>query len=524
MNTNLSSTLDRAASLYPDKTAVIDGPVRHTYAELAKRVAAVDAGLAGLGVGAGDVVALLMLNSHRHLECWFAIPRGGAVITDLNIRLVPAEQQAILDDCGATVLIVDDAFLEVGLGLADACASVRHVVHAGQGATPEGAVAYEALATGAGRPAAVLDEDALAGIFYTGGTTGRAKGAMLTHRSLLANAKHVLIAWEYTAKDRYLHAAPMFHLADGCSTYGLTWCGGTHVIIPAFDPELTIRTIAEERVTRTLLVPTMINMVVDHPALAEHDLSSLERITYGSSPMPDELQRKAMERIDCDWLQAYGMTEASPLVLTCGVEDHDRGARGEEPYRTRLRAAGTPVVGVDVEVRRADGTTADVGEPGEIWVRGENLMIGYWKREQETADAFDADGWYRSGDAAYRDRDGYLYIVDRMKDMIISGGENVYSSEVENAIYAHPAVVEAAVFSVPDERWGERVHAAVVLRDGVSVEADAIIEHCRPLIAGYKLPRSVDIHLEPLPKSGAGKILKVALREPYWRGHDRAVS
>jgi len=524
MQHNIATTLDRAARLYPGKTAVIDGDVRYDYAEFARRVGAVDAGLAAHGVAAGDIVAVLMLNSHRHLECWFAIPRGGAILNDLNFRLAPAELETVLDDCGARTLIVDDAFLDAGLALADRCAAITQVIYAGSRSAPEGTISYEELANSSSRPPAVLDEDTVAGIFYTGGTTGRPKGALLTHRSLLGNAKHVLISWGYTAEDRYLHAAPMFHLADGCSTFGLTWVGGTHIIIPAFDPELVIRTLAEEKVTRVLLVPTMITMVVDHPALAEHDLSSLQRITYGASPMPDELLRRAMERIDCGWMQAYGMTEASPLVLTCGVEDHCRGAAGEEPYATRLRAAGTPVVGVDVEVRRPDGSVADVGEPGEIWVRGENLMKGYWNRPQETAAAFDDAGWYRSGDAAYQDADGYFYIVDRMKDMIISGGENVYSSEVENAIYAHPDVVEAAVFGVPDERWGERVHAAVVPREGADIDEDAIIEHCRTLIAGYKLPRSVDVHDEPLPKSGAGKILKVELRKPYWQGRDRAVS
>jgi len=524
MHNNLIATLDRAASLYPGKVAVIDGDVQYDYAEFARRVGAVDAGLAAQGVAPGDIVAVLMLNSHRHLECWFAIPRGGAVLNDLNTRLAPAELEAILEDCAANTLIIDDAFLEIGLGLAERCAAITRVVYAGAQPTPDGTISYEALAAGEPRAAAVLDEDTVAGIFYTGGTTGRSKGAMLTHRGLLGNAKHVLISWGYGTDDRYLHAAPMFHLADGSSTYGLTWCGGTHVIIPAFDPELVIRTIAEERITRILLVPTMITMVVDHPALGDHDLSSLQRVTYGASPMPAELLRRAMERLDCEWVQAYGMTEASPLVLTCGAEDHRRGAAGEEPYATRLRAAGTPVVGVEAEVRREDGTIADVSEPGEIWIRGENLMRGYWNRPEETAAAFDDAGWYRSGDAAYRDTDGYFYIVDRVKDMIISGGENVYSSEVENAIYALSGVVEAAVFGVPDDRWGERVHAAVVLREGVELHADDVITHCRELIAGYKLPRSVDFHVEALPKSGAGKILKTELRKPYWAGRDRAVS
>ena len=239
------------------------------------------------------------------------------------------------------------------------------------------------------------------------------------------------------------------------------------MIIPAFDPGLTLATIEAERVTRTLLVPTMLSLIVSHADLGSRDLSSLRQIIYGASPMPDDLLRQVMGAIPCEWAQAYGMTEASPLVTYLPAEDHVRGAAGEEPHATRLKSAGRPVFGVRVSVRRSDGTDAEPGEPGEIWVSGPNIMLGYWRRPEETAAALDADGWYRSGDAAHVDADGYVYIVDRVKDMIISGGENVYSTEVENALYSHPDVFEAAVFGVPDEHWGERVHAAVVLRPDV---------------------------------------------------------
>jgi long-chain acyl-CoA synthetase len=369
-----------------------------------------------------------------------------------------------------------------------------------------------------------VDPDAVAGIFYTGGTTGLPKGAMLTHRNLVANAKHFLICVPYTHEDSYLHAAPMFHLADGSSTYALTWVGGRHVMIPAFDPELWLRTVAAERVTRAMLVPSMLNMVINHPDLASHDLSCLHGILYGASPMPEELLRRAMEVFAGEWCQGYGMTEAAPLVTVLTPADHRRGAAGEEPYASRLRSAGRPVVGVEAQVRREDGSPTEIGEPGEVWVRGPNIMKGYYNREQETAAALDADGWYHSGDAAYADAEGYLFIVDRLKDMIISGGENVYCTEVENAIHQHPAVLECAVFGVPDERWGERVHAAIVLKPEASVEETAIMEHCRALIAGYKLPRSFDFHTELLPKSGAGKILKRELRKPHWAGQERQVS
>lgn len=524
MNENLGAALQRAVALYPDREAVVCGEERWTYAAFAERVAAFDAYLDDLGLQQGDVVAVLTLNCAEHLLTWFAVPRSGRVLNALNTRLAAAELEFIVQDCGARVLLVDDAFLEVGEQLLAACPSLEHLVHAGPAATPANAVAFADAVARESRPASGVDPDATAGIFYTGGTTGLPKGAVLSHRNLVSNAKHLLIALGYTQEDCYLHAAPMFHLADGASTFALTWVGGRHVVMPTFDPAGWPALIAQENVTLALLVPTMINMVVNHPQVHEHDLSSLRLMLYGASPMPGEVLTRGMEILACDWAQAYGMTEASPLATLLSPEDHRRGARGEAPYAERLRSAGRPVVGVEIGTHREDGTIADTGEPGEIWIRGANIMHGYWNRPQETAAALDDDGWYHSGDAGFLDGDGYLFVVDRIKDMIISGGENVYSVEVENAIYSHPAVLECAVFGVPDERWGERVHAAVVFRPGADATAEEIIDHCRSLIAGYKLPRSVDVHDEPLPKSGAGKLLKRDLRAPFWEGAARQVS
>jgi long-chain acyl-CoA synthetase len=524
MSENVGGALERAGRLFADREAVVDGEQRWTYRELHQRVAAFDCALDGLGLAAGDVVGVLGLNSAPHLVAWLAVPRSGRVLNDLNVRLAPAELEFILGDCAARALLIDDAFLQVGRELAQRCATVEHLVYIGAGATPDRCLSFAEMTAGDGGPPAPVDPDAVAGIFYTGGTTGLPKGAMLTNRNLVANAKHVLIAVAYTEEDSYLHAAPMFHLADGASTYALTWVGGRHVIIPAFDPELWLDAVAAEGVTHALLVPSMINMVINHPALADYDLSCLRSMLYGASPMPEQLLRLAMEVFPCEWRQGYGMTEAAPIVTFLTPEDHRRGAAGEEPHASRLRSAGRPVVGVEAQVRREDGSPAEIGEPGEVWVRGPNIMKGYYNREQETATALDADGWYHSGDAAYADAEGYLFIVDRVKDMIITGGENVYCTEVENAIYRHPAVLECAVFGVPDERWGERVHAAIVLKPDVSVEQTEIVEHCRALIAGYKLPRSFEVGTELLPKSGAGKILKRELRKPHWAGQERQVS
>jgi long-chain acyl-CoA synthetase len=512
----LGQALDRAAAVARARTAVVDGDRRLTYAQLAGRVARLGGGLRALGVQPGAVVGVLALNSLEHLECWLGIPRCGAVLNDLNFRLAPAELKFVLADCGAVALIVDDAFAELGAALAATCVSVRHLIHCGGRERPGGAIGYVELLDGDPVPDAGAG-DQLAGIFYTGGTTGLPKGVMLTHANLVANARHVLIAAGYRGDDRYLHAGPMFHLADGASTYAVTWTGATHVIVPAFEPSLVARTIEAERVTVSVLVPTMINMLCNHPGVASHDLSSMRQVLYGGSPMPSAVQRKAAQTIDCDWVQVYGMTEAAPGVAICRI-DHRRALAGEEPDATRSRSAGIPMIGVEAEVRRSDGSRAGPGEPGEIWVRGPNVMAGYWERPAETAAVLDPGGWYHSGDAAYADADGYLYIVDRIKDMIISGGENVYSIEVENVIYQHPAVLEAAVFGIPDEQWGERVHAAIVLKPGMTATEDEIIAHCRQLIGGYKLPRSIEFRDQPLPKSGAGKLLKRQLRQPHWQG------
>jgi long-chain acyl-CoA synthetase len=521
---SVGAALERAGRLFADREAVVDGEERWTYRELHRRVAAFDSALDGLGLAAGDVVAVLGLNSAPHLVAWLAVPRSGRVLNDLNVRLAPAELEFILGDRAARALLIDDAFLQVGRALAQRCATVEHLVYIGADTTPDGCLSFAEMTAGDGGPPAPVDADAVAGIFYTGGTTGLPKGVMLTHRNLVANAKHTLIVLAYTEQDSCLHAVPMFHLADGLHNYALTWVGGCHVIIPAFDPELWLRTVTAESVTRGGLVPTMINMVINHPALADYDLSCLRSILYGASPMPEQLLRRAMEVFPCEWRQAYGMTEAAPIVTILTPEDRRRGAAGEEPYAARLLSAGRPVVGVEAQVRREDGSPAEIGEPGEVWVRGPNIMKGYWNRPEETAAVLDADGWYHSGDAAYEDAEGYLFIVDRVKDMIISGGENVYCSEVENAIYQHPAVLECAVFGVPDERWGERVHAAIVFKPHASVEETAIVEHCRVLIAGYKLPRSFDFHTQLLPKSGVGKILKRELRKPHWAGQERQIS
>lgn len=522
----LGWTIRRAVAVRHDAEAIVDGTTRMTYGQWGAKVFGLGTGLRGLGLGDGDVVAVCALNTWRHLTCWIGIPASGLVNNDLNFRLAAAELAFILDDCGATTLIVDDAHVDIARDLAQRCPAVHTLVHAGDAPTPDGFLDFDDLTEHVVLPAEVTDrigDDTLAAISYTGGTTGLPKGVMQSHANLLANAKHMQYVFAYDRDDVYIHAAPMFHAADAASTFALTWVGAKHVIIPGWDAARFVETVEAERMTICLLVPTMINLLVNHAAVTERDLSSWRVLAYGASPMPAELQRKAMSVLACDFIQLYGMTEASPLATMCPADDHRRGAAGEPGFVERMSSAGSAVPGVEVEVRDDDGKICAPMIPGEVYVRGPNIMLGYWNRPEESEKALVDGGWYRSGDVAYADSHGYLFIVDRAKDMIISGGENVYTTEVENALYTHPDVLEAAVVGVPHETWGEAVHAEVVPRPGTSPTAIGLIEHCRSLIGGYKVPRSVTIRTEPLPKSGAGKILKRDLRAPFWEGHERGV-
>jgi long-chain acyl-CoA synthetase len=502
----IPDALRRAEKLFGSKPAVVDGDLRLDYRELATRCRRLAGALAGLSVGRGDRVAVLMANGHRYLECLFAVPGMGGVVVPLNNRLAVPEHRYILEDAGVRVLIVDGAHAEIGRQLAT---SVQSVVVAPDeydrllDAAPELGLGDEAIG-----------EDDLAGLFYTGGTTGAAKGVMLSHRNLVTNALHIAIALGYDERDIYLHCAPMFHLADGASTYAVTWVGGTHVFVPAFEPAAVLRVIAAEGVTNTLMVPTMLGAVNAHPDAATTDLSSMRLVLHGAAPIATELLRQSIKTFGCSFAQGYGMTEAAPLLT---VLAHEEDLVDDE----RLRSAGREIAGVEVTVRREDGALCDPREVGEVVARGPNFMSGYWNKPDETAAAL-REGWYWSQDLGYLDEDGYLFLVDRAKDMIISGGENVYSIEVEDALMSHPAVLECAVIGVPDDKWGERVHAAVVLKPGESIGPEALMAHCKERIAGFKTPRSIEF-LPELPRSGAGKILKRDIRDPHWAGESRGV-
>jgi len=513
--------LRRSVQLYGDRVAAIDGETRLTYAQLGARVDRLADALRDLGLARGDRVGVLMLNTFRYLELYYAVNVAGGVIVPLNSRLAVPELAFILDDCACTTLFVTREFAGHAAQLRGRCPALAAAILAEDEPAPPGLLAYEDLIAAAGparAPVALADSD-LAGIFYTGGTTGLPKGVMLTQRNLVDNAYRIIIELGYRGDDVYLHAAPMFHLADGASTFALTYVGGAHAHLRAFQPRAVLETIARDRVTATLLVPTMITALLNHPDLGRHDLSSLRTILYGASPIAADTLRAAIAALPCALVQGYGTTEAAPLLAVLPGADHRLDGAGHPPRR--LASAGRAAIGVALRVVDDDDRDVPPNTIGEVLARGANIMGGYWNRPQETA-AAQRGGWYHTGDLATLDEDGYLYIVDRKKDMIVTGGENVYSIEVEDALAGHPAVLECAVIGVPDARWGEAVHAVVALKPGQEATAEELIAHCHERIAGYKAPKSIAF-TEALPKSGAGKILKRELRERHWAGEARRV-
>lgn len=493
-----------------------------TWAQTADRVRKMAGMLQQLGIQANRQVAVLSLNSDLYFTSLFGVPHMGARIVPLNIRWALPEFVYALNDSETCALMFDEAFLPMVEQLRNENTQIEHYLFMGsREACPEWAVHVDtALDAAAPLLDFKLGDQELAGIFYTGGTTGFPKGVMLTHTALFTSALSLVAASDATQEDSMLHAAPMFHMADLAACFMFTLLGGRNVIVPAFEPKLVLNTIAQRGVTDALLVPAMIQMVFDHPDFAAEKLAGLKRILYGASPMPEGLMRRVMQASPGARLfQAYGQTELAPIATILKGEDHVL-----EGERSRLlRSAGRSSCSTLIKVIDDQGKSVPVGEVGEICCTGPNVMLGYWNKPEQTESTL-VDGWVHTGDAGYLDDEGYLFLVDRVKDMIVTGGENVYSAEVESVVSQHPGVAQVAVIGVPHDSWGELVHAIVVPRAGQTPEEDEIIAHCRTLIAGYKCPKSVELRYEPLPLSGAGKILKRELRAPYWEGRDRQVN
>ncbi len=498
--------LIRAEQCFGECPAVVDGTLRLSFLELVARCRRLAGAIEGL-TERGDRVAVLAANSHRVLELYLAVPSAGRLIVPLNTRLAEPELAYALQDSGARILLTDWSEQELG----DLPRHVERVIRL----TDE----YEEWISSA--PEATLgvdvDEDDVAGLFYTGGTTGMAKGVMLTHRNKLADSLHLETCVRLTSDDAWLVLSPMHHAAGTFHVLLCVWLGARQVLIPAFEAGPVLDAIEQERITIIFGVPAMLAALIDEQTVRPRDTSSLRLMGYGAAPASSQLIARFHERFPTtELVSMYGATELGPMGTA--IEHMERFIGTE-----RVRSAGRPLAGV--RIRIVDGENRDLpsGEIGEVIARGPNVMKGYWKKPEQTASVL-VDGWYHTGDLGYLDSEGCLHLMDRAKDMIVSGGENVYSTEVEEALYRHPDVAECAVFGVPDARWGEAVRAVAVPRVGTSLDAASLRDHCRALLGGYKVPKAIEIRDEPLPRSAAGKVLKRELRAPYWQDQGRNVS
>ncbi len=506
----MRSALERALRIHGANTAIVDDEKDFTWAAHMERVMRLATVLGDLGIGPGDRFGIICRNTWRHCELLHAGYWNGSIPVPVNYRLAPPEIGFILEDSKITRLFVEDAFPD--LLAAEALAPWRDsaVCIAGGGAEAPPPRTDEMI--DAARPAdghaSAEDDDAI--LLYTGGTTGRSKGVRLSHRNVVSNGMQCAVAMKMRADDVYLHVAPMFHSADLLGT-GYTLVGGGHAYLPVFTPANLLAALRDHRATSVMLAPTMIILTLQDPDFSGHGLGAFRRLFYGSSPMAVEWIRRTMEAFPGVAVQqGYGLTETSPILTTLDEEEHAAAiASGEHSI---LRAAGRPVIGLDMRILR-DGAPAAAGEAGEVSVRGPNVTRGYLNRPDDNARTF-ADGWFLTGDVGRMDENGYLYLLDRSRDVIITGGENVYSSEVEAVLYQHEDVVECAVVGIPDETFGEALFAAVVARPGSALDADRLVAHCRGRIGGYKIPRRYRF-VEELPKSAMGKILKTELRKIY---------
>ena len=519
----LTQALKRAVQINGKQIATQDGERIRTWSESVNRISKLASALKNLVFSNNDRAAILSLNSDRYFEALYASVWAGGIFVPINTRLAPPEIEFWLNDSESSIIFVDQTFsatIEKSMSEGK-IPSVKEIIYMSDGECPNNMKNYESILEDASQiEDALRCKDDIAGLFYTGGTTGRSKGVMLSHTNLVSNSFNTITALNIPNDARWVHAAPMFHIADVTGAIAITHIAGQHYFIPSYSPEGVLKSIQDYSITDTLLVPTMINMLVHHPDIKKYDLSSLRQITYGASPMPESVIVKAMEVIpECKFTHAYGMTECSPLITSAGPDCHVF----EGPKANLFKSTGVAVPGVEVKIIDENDNEVPRCEVGEVAARGPNVMLGYW-RQKELSDKALLNGWMHTGDGGYMNEDGYVYIVDRVKDMIISGGENIYSAEVENAVYQLDGVIECAVIGIPNEEWGETVHAIVRKDPNSSINENDVISHSKGLIAGFKCPKSVSFRDEPMPLSGAGKILKTTLREPFWEGHEKQVS
>ena len=500
--------------LFGPQTAIVDPEGRFTWTEFGKRTARAAGVLRSRGIGPGDRYTIIGRNGFRIAELMHAGYWMGAIPVPVNFRLAPPEIAHVLENAACRLIVVEHDFVDVlqADDVAPHATNVLIIGGSGGDAQPD----YERLLAEA-PPAPLYEgtqEDDEALLLYTGGTTGRAKGVPLSHRNIVTNAIQIGLMTAPRPDDVFLHVAPMFHSADLLAN-PYTLAGAAHLYLPRFTSAAAFDAIETFGVTTTLLTPTMLIVMLQDPDFDRYDISSLRQVLYGSSPMAAEWIRRAVERFEgVEFIQAYGLTETAPLLTVLPMQAHIEAIAGKDPER--LGSVGQPLVGVEIKTAGADGKMLSPGEAGEIVVRGPNVAAGYLKRPEATAEAF-RDGWFFTGDIGRLDKQRRLYLLDRKKDMIITGGENVYSLEVEAALYQHPDVQECAVVGVPDDVYGEALLAAIVPAPGAALTDEALIDHCRNRIGGYKIPRRY-VFLDALPKSAMNKVLKNELRRLYGEG------
>jgi len=512
-----------AAEQYPDKLAVVCDDHHFTYAQFADRVSRLAGALRAAGVQPGDRVAFLSTNCHRLLEAYYGVLEAGAVLLPLNIRLAPDELAYILNDAGALILFLEKQFAGMVHAFRSGLTAVRDF-HLLDGSPHEDWLSpqnYEALLAAATPYRADImdfDENSLAELFYTSGTSANPKGVMLTHRNVYLHAMTICVAFQVKAESVELHTIPLFHANGWGVAHSVTFMGATHVMIHRFDPPEVFRLIERERAQSCSLVPTMAAALVNCPERTKFDLSSLERIVIGGAASSPTIVREVEEKLGCTCFSGYGLTETSP---TLSISPAKFGLQWEGDQRYIVQAM-TGFAAPGIEIRVVDADDQDVPRDGvtigEIIARSDGVMEGYWRQPEATAKAL-RGGWFHTGDMAVIRPDGYILIVDRMKDIIVSGGENISSLEIEKALVAHPSVYEVAVIPVPDQKWGEVPKALVVLKPGAETGAQELLDFCRSRISRYKVPQSIEF-LTALPKTGTGKILKKDLRKKYWGGQE----
>lgn len=516
----LGSLLTRNARRYPNKEGLIYKERRFTFAQLNERVNRMVDSLKRLGLVHGDHIAILAQNCNELMEMYFVAAKGGFVLVPLNYRLSPSELTYLINHSESIALFFEEEYEEmVNVSIKKNLKTVINYIIIGD--EEPGMLNYEKLIQGGidtEEDVNDFNENDLLCIIYTGGTTGLPKGVMLSHKNLLASALDCVLSMDVRSQDKSVYVLPLFHVSNW-TIFGHMYMGATNIIIRKWDPEAVLKTIESEQATHINMVPTMVVMLLEAPGLNKYDTSTLRTISYAGSPMPVEVLKRGLKKFGSRFFQVYGLTEASPLVTYLPKEDHV--LEGDENRVKKLNSIGKEMINVHTKVVDQNGDPVSPGEVGEIIVNGDNVMMGYWHDPEQTVLAL-RNGWLHTGDLATVDEDNYIYIVDRSKDMIICGGENIYPKEVENVLYQHPAILEAAVIGVPDDVWGESVYACIVVRDGYSVNESEIIEFCKEHLASYKKPKKVEI-VKELPKTSVGKISKVAMREKFWSGKDRRV-